>query len=83
MMQKNKENNHQCRHYSTRTLESIYQVSCLLKLVRIWAIFIYPGYQFQVVDQLITNFHLPKSTLIMLVSAFSKLEYVKHAYQRQ
>ncbi|MEE2001172.1 tRNA preQ1(34) S-adenosylmethionine ribosyltransferase-isomerase QueA [Alkalimonas sp. MEB108] len=44
-------------------------------------IFIYPGYQFQLVDALITNFHLPESTLIMLVSAFSSREYVMHAYQ--
>lgn len=43
-------------------------------------IFIYPGYKFKVVDQLITNFHLPKSTLIMLVSAFSSLDIIKDAY---
>ncbi|MDD6223872.1 MAG: tRNA preQ1(34) S-adenosylmethionine ribosyltransferase-isomerase QueA [bacterium] len=44
-------------------------------------IFIYPGYQFKGVDCLITNFHLPKSTLIMLVSAFAGREYVLAAYQ--
>jgi S-adenosylmethionine:tRNA ribosyltransferase-isomerase len=44
-------------------------------------IFIYPGYQFQVIDGLITNFHLPESTLIMLVSAFSQKDYVMLAYQ--
>lgn len=43
-------------------------------------IFIYPGYKFKSVDQLITNFHLPKSTLIMLVSAFSSLDVIKNAY---
>ncbi|WP_423185501.1 tRNA preQ1(34) S-adenosylmethionine ribosyltransferase-isomerase QueA [Alishewanella sp. d11] len=43
-------------------------------------IFIYPGYQFQVIDALITNFHLPESTLIMLVSAFSNKEHVMQAY---
>ncbi|MCC5827020.1 tRNA preQ1(34) S-adenosylmethionine ribosyltransferase-isomerase QueA [Alkalimonas sp.] len=43
-------------------------------------IFIYPGYQFQLVDALITNFHLPESTLIMLVSAFSSRDYVMNAY---
>lgn len=43
-------------------------------------IFIYPGYQFQVIDALITNFHLPESTLIMLVSAFSHKEHVMRAY---
>jgi len=44
-------------------------------------IFIYPGYQFAVVDALITNFHLPESTLIMLVSAFSSRDFVMQAYQ--
>lgn len=45
-------------------------------------IFIYPGYQFLAIDGLITNFHLPKSTLIMLVSAFSKKEYILNAYKK-
>lgn len=44
-------------------------------------IFIYPGYQFRVLDSLITNFHLPESTLIMLVSALAGREQVLHAYQ--
>jgi len=44
-------------------------------------IFIYPGYQFKTVDAMITNFHLPESTLIMLISAFAGLENVKNAYQ--
>ena len=44
-------------------------------------IFLYPGEKFNVVDAMITNFHLPKSTLIMLVSAFSSIEIVKKAYQ--
>lgn len=44
-------------------------------------IFIYPGYQFKVIDNLITNFHLPESTLIMLVSAFAGYENTMHAYQ--
>ena len=44
-------------------------------------IFIYPGYQYKAVDRLITNFHLPKSTLIMMVSAFSKREYILSAYE--
>jgi S-adenosylmethionine:tRNA ribosyltransferase-isomerase len=44
-------------------------------------IFIYPGYRFQAVDALITNFHLPESSLIMLVSAFAGREHILHAYQ--
>ena len=45
-------------------------------------IFIYPGYEFLVIDGLITNFHLPESTLIMLVSALSSREFVLNAYQQ-
>ncbi len=44
-------------------------------------IFIYPGYEFKGIDALITNFHLPKSTLLMLVSALSKKEYIMNAYK--
>ncbi|MDD6316597.1 MAG: tRNA preQ1(34) S-adenosylmethionine ribosyltransferase-isomerase QueA [Clostridia bacterium] len=45
------------------------------------SIFIYPGYRFKILDGLITNFHLPESTLIMLVSAFSSREHILHAYE--
>jgi S-adenosylmethionine:tRNA ribosyltransferase-isomerase len=67
---------------STRTLEAVYQ-----KYQHIPAcsgstdIFIYPGFQFQVVDAQITNFHLPKSTLMMLVSAFANRDLIMKAYQ--
>jgi S-adenosylmethionine:tRNA ribosyltransferase-isomerase len=44
-------------------------------------LFIYPGYQFKVVDAMITNFHLPESTLIMLVSAFAGREKILAAYE--
>ncbi|MEG2637835.1 MAG: S-adenosylmethionine:tRNA ribosyltransferase-isomerase, partial [Acinetobacter sp.] len=44
-------------------------------------IFIYPGYQFKVIDRLITNFHLPESTLLMLVSALSNRDAILNAYQ--
>ena len=44
-------------------------------------LFIYPGYDFQIVDAMITNFHLPKSTLMMLVSAFAGLENIRKAYR--
>ena len=67
---------------STRTLESAAQSGLPLKACSGWTnIFIYPGYSFRVVDALITNFHLPESTLIMLVSAFYDREHVLEAYR--
>ena len=66
---------------STRTLETIGDENGFVKEDSGWTdIFIYPGYQFKVVDALITNFHLPESTLIMLVSALSTKENVMKAY---
>jgi len=67
---------------STRTLESIYRKERKLCESSGWTdIFIYPGFDFKVIDGLITNFHLPKSTLIMLVSAFSSKENILNAYE--
>ncbi|MBQ1326770.1 MAG: tRNA preQ1(34) S-adenosylmethionine ribosyltransferase-isomerase QueA [Eubacterium sp.] len=67
---------------STRTLESAAAEDGTLKGCSGWTeIFIYPGYKFKVVDSLITNFHLPESTLIMLVSAFYDREKVLDAYK--
>jgi S-adenosylmethionine:tRNA ribosyltransferase-isomerase len=67
---------------STRTLETIMnKYNKFVECSGNTDIFIYPGYEFKAIDCLITNFHLPKSTLVMLVSAFSKKEYVLHAYE--
>lgn len=67
---------------STRTLESIMNLHGTFKECSGWTdIFIYPGYEFKAIDALITNFHLPKSTLMMLVSAFASKEYIFKAYE--
>lgn len=67
---------------STRTLESIADENGHIKACSGWTdIFIYPGYKFKIVDNLITNFHLPESTLIMLVSALAGRENVLNAYK--
>lgn len=67
---------------STRTLEAASDENGYLKETSGWTeIFIYPGYRFKVIDGLITNFHLPESTLVMLVSALAGREHVLHAYQ--
>ena len=66
---------------TTRTLETIMNKYNEFKPCSGWTdIFIYPGYKFKAIDALITNFHLPKSTLIMLVSAFATKEFVMNAY---
>lgn len=66
---------------STRTLESIMaKYGCFRACQESTNIFIYPPYRFQAIDALITNFHLPKSTLIMLVSALAGREHVLKAY---
>ncbi len=66
---------------STRTLESAADENGILKACSGWTeIFIYPGYTFKVIDGLITNFHLPESTLVMLVSALAGRDNVLKAY---
>lgn len=66
---------------STRTLETIMRDFDTFKATSGWTnIFIYPGFEFKAIDGLITNFHLPKSTLVMLVSAFSSRQYMLNAY---
>ncbi len=66
---------------SLRALESASQSGEIVEQAGETDIFIYPGYQFKCVDALITNFHLPQSSLLMLVSAFSGKENIKCAYQ--
>ncbi len=66
---------------SLRTLESnIQKYGCFKATKEETGIFIYPPYEFKSADALITNFHLPKSTLVMLVSAFSSVDIIKNAY---
>ena len=66
---------------SCRVLESVADENGMVKEIEgDTSIFIYPGYKFKCIDALITNFHLPESTLIMLVSAFSNREFIMKAY---
>ena len=68
---------------SIRTLESAAAAKNEIYGKSGWTgIFIYPGYEFKIVDAIITNFHLPKSTLIMLISAFAGREFVLRAYEK-
>lgn len=67
---------------SCRTLESLVNPDGTFTEKSQWTdIFIYPGYTFRAMDALITNFHLPESTLVMLVSAFAGREHILHAYE--
>ena len=67
---------------SIRTLESAAKEDGTIEpIADETGIFIYPGYKFKIVDAIVTNFHLPKSTLIMLISAFAGREYVLSAYE--
>lgn len=67
---------------SCRTVESVAQLGEIRECSGETSIFIYPGYEFKCMDALITNFHLPESTLIMLVSAFAGYENVMNAYNK-
>ena len=67
---------------SVRTLESAAEAKGVLNAKSGWtSIFIKPGYEFKMVDGLITNFHLPESTLIMLVSALAGYDHTMKAYE--
>ena len=67
---------------SIRTLESVYKKNGKIKEDSGWTdIFIYPGFKFETIDAMITNFHLPKSTLVMLVSAFASKDIILNAYE--
>ncbi len=67
---------------TTRTLETLGNEKGLISKGSGWTdIFIYPGYKFKIVDKLITNFHLPESTLLMLVSGFASKEIISKAYK--
>ena len=68
---------------SCRTLESLVKDDGSFEACSKWTdIFIFPGYQFKAMQALITNFHLPESTLVMLVSAFAGKEHVLDAYAK-
>ena len=67
---------------SVRTLETVMnKYGKIIPIKDSSNLFIYPGYKFKIVDKLITNFHLPKSTLLMLVSAFASREFIFKAYE--
>ena len=85
LLTETKKNNHKIIAVgttSTRTLETIMTKYNEFKECSGWTdIFIYPGYKFKAIDSLITNFHLPKSTLVMLVSALAGKDFIMKAYE--
>lgn len=84
LINRTKENGHQVFAVGTtacRTLETIADEAGHVRAQSGWTdIFIYPGYRFRLIDHLVTNFHLPESTLMMLISAFASKEQVMDAY---
>ena len=66
---------------SVRALESAFQEGKIQPGKSSTRLFIYPGYRFKAVDRLLTNFHLPNSTLLMMISAFAGLDFIKRAYK--
>ena len=86
ILTKTKESNHKIISVgttSTRVLETVMNTYNCFKECSGWTnIFIYPGYKFKAIDNLITNFHLPKSTLVMLVSALAGKENILNAYKK-
>ena len=74
----------ECKYYPTcsiYTIQAIEKYGCIKACHDHSELFIYPPYEFKVVDKLITNFHLPKSTLLMLVSALTSKECIFNAYK--
>ena len=65
---------------SVRTMESAFKKVGVKPGTHVTDLFIHPGFSFHVIDKLLTNFHLPRSTLLMLVSAFAGLDFIKKAY---
>ena len=81
LIERTKKNNRRVIAVGTTTIRTLESSARSGQLSGATDIFIYPGFEFKVVDALITNFHLPKSTLLMLISAFAGREFVLRAYR--
>lgn len=66
---------------SVRALESAWEGGQICPGKKVTSLFIYPGYKFKVINKLLTNFHLPKSSLLMMISAFAGLDFIRKAYK--